>query len=469
MNSPEAQVPAPTREDYDVLDLFAGPGGLDVAAHFSLLRSIGIEWDGNACETRYRAGLPTIHADVTVMRNERWDEVPHARMLTGGPPCQSFSVAGKGAGRKALTTVTALIDELIDTPDDERIDKELSELDPRTGLVLEPLRYLIKAITSGRGPYEYVVLEQVPTVLPLWGAYEDVLTSGRLTKFQSPGVDSEVRYEVVRDVLRTEEYGVAQTRKRAVLIARLVRADEEVGPDLKLPEPTHLRFGAKRRIKTQKDRNEDDTIPGVEVPAAPPEKRQWRSMHEALSAARAELVQSHDTIERPTNFYVVSNYSNGGISANRGIRQWNQPSFTVTGKVSRNVLADGTGREIPRFTIHEAGVLQSFPGNYPWAGNDQAQQVGNAVPPVFGMHVLGAALGREPDLPTELNLAWPPVPPALVRELRRRGCGHADGCPTKHPESAGAESEDPEPGPASDQVSSLPRPRTGASAKSPAK
>ncbi|WP_237536541.1 DNA cytosine methyltransferase [Streptomyces sp. SID5785] len=465
MNNPEAQVPAPTVEEFDVLDLFAGPGGLDVAAHFSNLRSIGIEWDGNACETRYRAGLPTIHADVTVMRSERWNEVPHARMLTGGPPCQSFSIAGKGAGRKALDTVTALIDELIDTPDDERIDKELSELDPRTGLVLEPLRYLIKAITSGRGPYERIVLEQVPTVFPLWLAYEKVLTSGRLTKFLPASSPlSEVRYEVVVDVLRTEEYGVAQTRKRAVLIARLATADQDRQSELELPKPTHLRFGAKLEKKKKKD---DETIPGIDVVSKAPEKSRWRSIHDALSAARTELALSHDTIDRPGDFHVVSNYGSGGVSTNRGIRKWDQPSFTVTGKVSRNRLEDSSGNTIPRFTIHEAGVLQSFPGNYPWAGNDQAQQVGNAVPPVFGMHVLGAAFGRTPELPDELNLTWPPVDRSLVEMLRRRGCGHADGCPTRHPATP-ADEEDGA-GNGSDQGASLPLPRTGASTKSPSK
>ena len=81
------------------MDLFAGPGGLDVAAQFLGFKSIGIEWDRDACETRYAAGLPTIHADVSVMRETRFDEIPKSvDVLAGGPPCQSFSVAGNGAG-----------------------------------------------------------------------------------------------------------------------------------------------------------------------------------------------------------------------------------------------------------------------------------------------------------------------------------------------------------------------------------
>jgi DNA (cytosine-5)-methyltransferase 1 len=85
MNSPGTQVHH--LDEIRILDLFAGPGGLDVAAHFLGFKSIGIEWDRNACETRYAAGLPTIHADVSTMRETRFDEIPKSvDVLAGGPP-----------------------------------------------------------------------------------------------------------------------------------------------------------------------------------------------------------------------------------------------------------------------------------------------------------------------------------------------------------------------------------------------
>ncbi len=44
----------------DAIDLFAGPGGWDIAAHRLGLRTVGIEWDQAASDTRRAAGLPTV-------------------------------------------------------------------------------------------------------------------------------------------------------------------------------------------------------------------------------------------------------------------------------------------------------------------------------------------------------------------------------------------------------------------------
>ncbi len=43
--------------------------------------------------------------------------------------------------------------------------------------------------------------------------------------------------------------------------------------------------------------------------------------------------------------------------------------------------------------MQEAGRLQTFPEDYPWRGRDIAQQIGNAIPPRLGVHILAAALG----------------------------------------------------------------------------
>ena len=341
-----------------MVDLFAGPGGLDVAAHWLGVPSIGIEFDESAVDTREAAGLSSILADVA-----RWqpdDFTESINVLTGGPPCQTFTVAGNGHGRRALDQVVALVqmlgagrmDEVLEWLDHRAEDPDF---DPRTGLVLQPLIWALRALEAGR-PFEAIMLEQVPAVKPVWEAMKRVLES------KGYGVDV--------GVLRTEEYGVPQTRRRAVLAARWHVPSREV----QLPEPTHQRY-----IGTAVD---------AELRLDFAEGRpQWISMAQALGWTEP--------------FTVVSNYGTGGDPNNRSKRRHDRPAFTVTGKVSRNRVLIDDSDEVRRFGPSDAGRLQTFPRDYPWSGRDVSQQIGNAIPPRLGTHVLAWLLGRPVALDDE--------------------------------------------------------------------
>ncbi|MFG3345580.1 DNA cytosine methyltransferase [Streptomyces sp. NPDC048018] len=317
-----------------IVDLFAGPGGLDIAAEKLGLAVTGIEWDDDACATRRKQGLATVHADV---REVDQSEFADANVLTGGPPCQTYTVAGSGAGRRALDDVLRCAD-LMAKGKISRAD--VAELgDERTALVLEPLRWALEAIKAER-PYEAIVLEQVRTVLPVWNAVAEVL--------------EQHGYSVVCAVLKAEEYGVPQTRRRAILIARHRH-------EAKLPETTHRPH-----------------YKGVDRSAGDPTKREWVTMSDVL-------------VKRPKPFTVISNYGTGGDPKLRGRRRHDEPSATVTGKIDRNRVIGPNGTE-NRFTYPEAGVLQTFPADYEWRGKKIPQQIGNAIPPILAAHVLAAAL-----------------------------------------------------------------------------
>lgn len=333
----DGQLALPLPAQVEMVDLFAGPGGLDVAAHWLGVSVVGIEWDDDACVTRDQATLHTKHGDVRLSKPA---DYPKARFLSGGPPCQTYTVAGNGAGRRALEQVLSFVDAVADGKD---ITDDLVRLDDeRTGLVLEPLRWALDAGV----PYEAIVLEQVPAVLPVWQAYARVLES--------------LGYSVDCGILHTEEFGVPQTRRRAILIAR---RDGEA----KLPQPTH------RRYRKGAARGEGD-----------PRLRPWKTMGEALGWSE--------------QFTVVSNYGTGGDPKARGERLSTEPAFTVTGKVSRNRLINRPKGRSDRFSDHEAGKLQTFPPDYPWSGRGIAQQIGNAIPPRLAAHVLAAAMGKELDV-----------------------------------------------------------------------
>ncbi len=412
-----------------ILDLFAGPGGLDVAGHALDIRSLGIEWDRSACLTRYAAGLETLHADVSAVRRDAFESLPpEINMLAGGPPCQTYSVAGKGAGRQALDEVKGYIERLTAGDSDEAVDKDLSTLsDPRTAMVLEPLRYAIQATRSpnrGGRPYDVIVLEQVPAVIALWQHYATVL--------KETGLPDGTKYDVTVGVLSTEAYGVPQTRSRAVLIARR----EGLGPP-SLPQATHRVYDAKawnRQNGQQADQARQPTLDEDTGPSDDSTLLPWRSMGDVL----ADPVGEHPG--RAVPFLVRSNYGSSGIPGRRGVRTDRQPATTVTGRISRFVVFEHLDENIvfegDRFHMNEAGMLQSFPPDYPWSGTAQAQQVGNAVPPLFGAHLLSAALGLPTPDADILRKPWQRATESQRAKLRRDGCGDADSCTGKCPSPA---------------------------------
>jgi DNA (cytosine-5)-methyltransferase 1 len=154
-----------------------------------------------------------------------------------------------------------------------------------------------------------------------------------------------------------------------------------------------------------------------------------------MGDALANRVGSHPG--RPTPFLVRSNYGSSSNPGRRGVRSDQQPAFTVTGKISRFVVFQHLDEDVlyegPRFSMNEAGILQTFPPDYPWSGTAQAQQVGNAVPPLFGAHLLTAALGFPKPDPEALTKPWQAATEEQRAKLRSNGCGAADACTDRCP------------------------------------
>lgn len=397
------------------LDLFAG-SGWGVACQRLGIEELGVELMPEARATRELAGMRTVLHDV-------WDGLQHPQrvpahdMLIASPPCQTFSAAGSGSGRRALGEVLELIERKAHHSPGTQLKQDAAALgmDDRTALVLTPLAYVYRHMPS------YIALEQVPSVLPVWEAYAKELHGWG--------------YSVATGILNAEQFGVPQTRKRAFLIAVL---DGGFG-GLELPKPTHSKYHPRSPQKLD---------PGV-LP--------WVSMADALGFALtgrpsptitgggtttggAEPIAKLDRYTSRDDWQpriLRSNYGTGGDPVNRGERAEDQPAPTITSKANRmkwmherpaktvtkngvaaspgqsqhnaeRELATGTpmqgwtqptseeklaGRgelSAVRLTPEECAVLQTFPADFPFQGTKTKKhlQIGNAVPPLLAEVVL---------------------------------------------------------------------------------
>jgi DNA (cytosine-5)-methyltransferase 1 len=370
-------------------DLFAGPGGWDIAAQRLGLDTVGVENDQSASDTRRAYGLRTTQTSVLSVAPHLYREAPG---LIASPPCQTFSRAGGGSGRRQFDILRRAI---LRMAGGEWPAEEVAEThDERTALVLQPLRWALIMRPT------WVAFEQVPTVLPVWEEMAAVLRSHG--------------YHTATGNVSAEQYGVPQTRKRAVLLAHLERP-------VALPTPTHSKFNPRNPSKL-----EEGLKPWVSMAEAleplwrlgrPVEGSRFCPTNLRPHAALRPLEHPAPTLahghERPiwVSPEALAAYRErlaakvkermNDQSGTPYDPEWpdKRPAPTIAGRD----LVTNPGANANRFngstksrndgirvTAPEAAVLQSFPADYPWAGGSSKvfEQIGNAIPPLLAEALL---------------------------------------------------------------------------------
>ena len=357
-----------------ILDLFAGPGGWSEGLRSLGLEDVGLEWDAPACRTRAAAGHRTIRADVSAYPTEPF--VGKVEGLIASPPCQDFSLAGKGAG------IDGLRGQLV---------REV----PRWVEVLRP---------------RWIACEQVPPVLGIWQAYAH--------RFRELG------YSTWAGILNAADYGVPQTRQRAFLMASL---DVAVSP----PEPTHCKGGSESMFGTLLpwvsmaealgwgydhrsartlcgDRSprwlypDRDGTHGEIVVDTRRDQREGGST-QTFSKSGEQWLLRPGAQERATVRRIDEPGPTVAFGHDMAQWVWERPSTTVCGdpRVAFPGHHDEEHRSFSkddgaiRITVAEALTPQGFRPDYPVQGTKtkQFEQVGNAVPPPLAAAVVRTLVG----------------------------------------------------------------------------
>lgn len=344
---------------YNVVDLFAGVGGLSYGfskmPEFNIIVANEIEKDISIAYTLNHPDVQMINCDIVDVTEELLSSVlgdNRIDIVIGGPPCQSYSTLGK---RRM----------------DERAN--LFKQYKRILNILQPKAFLF---------------ENVIGILSM--------DKGRLFK-QIQKEFEELGYSLKYKVLNAVDYGVPQYRERVILVGfkgvnnyeyPLPDYGEGLKPYVTLKDAIGdlpmLKSGQSKGYYEKPINNEfldfvrltgADT---VSEHTAPKNGEHLIKIMEALKDG-----QSKDDL--PEDIRPKSGYGNTYAKL-----WWNRPSTTIT----RNFACPSSSRCIhPKdsraMSIREGARLQSFPDDYQFYGSDGMKrlEIGNAVPPLLSVAI----------------------------------------------------------------------------------
>lgn len=353
------------------IDLFCGAGGLSAGlemAGFKVLAGVDLfEAAGKTFEATHPhakfIGEPIEQVSIATLMDKTGLNVGELTVLAGGPPCQAYSVYNHQRGMH----------------------------DKRATLFREYLR-----IVEGLQP-QWIVMENVMGIYSIGGG-----EAVRAIKAELGALG----YNVKEKVLKAEEYGVPQERRRVVFIGN------RIGLPIRHPAPTHgpglepftnireaigdlpslangedsgtLKYAKVAEGKFQEFvRGDQKTVQNHSAPRLGkvnaerlqhiPPGGSWRDIPHDLLPAGMKRAKRSDHTKR------------------YGRMTWDGLSCTILTKCDIHWGAYIHPDQDRAISVREAARLQAFPDWFEFAGSktDQYIQVGNAVPPL-----LGRAIGK---------------------------------------------------------------------------
>jgi DNA (cytosine-5)-methyltransferase 1 len=365
------------------IELFAGAGGLGIGASLAGFHPVlVVERDPYCCDTirenQSRKLEPLTswqlaQSDVRGVDFKTFES--QIELVTGGPPCQPFSIGGK---HRAYDDARDMFPQAV---------RALREAKPKA-FIFENVKGLTRQ--TFRNYFEYIRLQMMhPEIVIREGeSWADHLA--RLEQHETSGSNSGLQYYIVVNLANAADYGVPQKRERVFFVG--FRSD--LGIAWHFPRATHsaeslawaqYRTGQywERHAVHWRDRATSERLRSRAWSIdEEPQLKPWRTVRDAI----------HDLPDPEAHALsatrVLNHRFQGGARSYKGHTgsPLDEPAKTLKAGVhgvpgGENMLLKPDG-SVRYFTVRESARLQTFPDNFVFHGSwtETMRQLGNAVP-----------------------------------------------------------------------------------------
>ncbi|WP_447470802.1 DNA cytosine methyltransferase [Vibrio harveyi] len=325
-----------------IVDLFCGLGGLTIGA-LEATRELNLDFEiylasdfEDSCAEFYQHNfsgyLRNFHAQDLTMLDVKTLESPTIDFLFAGPPCQGHSDLNNKSRRN----------------------------DPRNSLYLETIHFI-----NHLNP-RFFVIENVPSVVH---SKEKVVTSLKKQLCNN--------YQVTELVIDFQKLGIAQTRKRHILL----------GSPFELPDNfSELLYQNKSQRVLRDVIGDIENISSTNIFDTP-------SRMSRTNTQRADYLYDNNLFDLPNDLRPRCHQGKHSYKSMYGRLAWDKPSQTITGGFGS--MGQGRFLHPSRRSVispFEAARIQGLPDWLDFSQTNRRnklhQMIGNAVPPILSKELI---------------------------------------------------------------------------------